>query len=114
MTEAPAAPPECLQPIPGLPGYALSPAYNVYRNGRRMKMQKDRNGSPVFSATHPGGHQGSVRLVRVVGRMFHPDFREELAPIFLDSNKWNLSADNVKWVSRAAVTRPPFSKTPRP
>lgn len=98
--------------IPDFPGYKISDT-GVLTHGRRiLKLSASANGSPVVQLRQRGVPT-TLRIARLVGAAFCPDYQPELRVRFLDGNTANCAAANLTWVSRSLVTGIPYSKTPR-
>jgi hypothetical protein len=96
--------------------YEISNDGQVRSNGWRKipkKIGSDVNGSPTFQI-RCNDDAYNLRVARVVGRAFCPEFHEDLRPVHKDGNRANCAAKNLKWVPRSQVTGIPYSKTPRP
>jgi len=56
----------------------------------------------------------SVRIARLVGAAFCPDFRADLLPKHINGDKTDCRAKNLLWVPRREVTGNPYSINPKP
>ena len=54
------------------------------------------------------GNQTSVRISRLVGAAFCPSYRQHLRPFYVDGNKTNCRATNLKWVPMSRLCNPPI------
>lgn len=102
MTETPD---EQWKPIPSLSGYEASNQGRVRKGEQICRTYLDRSGGVV--ATINVNHTRSCRIARAVGEAFCPDFKPHLRPKFIDGDKTNCRASNLKWVSIREVSVAP-------
>jgi hypothetical protein len=109
---------ELWKPIPKLPYREVS---NKGRVRKIMALKKplfysytkDSNGHLIIQI-RSNGVPNNLRVSRLVGEAFCEDYNPELRPRFVDGDKTNCHADNLKWVTVSEITCPPYSKNPRP
>ena len=103
--------------IPGFKWHEVS-SHGRVRKQRALynpflyKLVADRNGHQCIQLSHDGVPE-RFRVSRLVGQAFCPDFSPELRPVYLDGDKTNCRADNLKWVSVSEVTSVPYSRNPK-
>lgn len=98
-------------PIKGFPGYEVAPMGAIRRNGVLLRTFMVSNGLSLTLSTND--EKTTVRLARIVGAAFCHDFHPSLVPVYLDGDRTNCRARNLKWVSRSEITGNPYSKNPR-
>lgn len=104
------------KPVPGFAGrYEVSDAGQVRRvsTGRILKPQKPSSGTGHMLFFSVRDEKTTVRLARLVGAAFCPDFAPEKVPVFRNGNTNDYRAKNLRWVPRSVVSKPPYSKNPR-
>ena len=63
---------------------------------------------------YTNGTPHTLRVARLVGKEFCHDFAPSRRPVYLDGDKSNCAASNLKWVPQKEITGLPFSKNPKP
>lgn len=100
-------------PVDSLPGVEISNT-GILRKGRIVyRLYKDCMGA-LICAVRVAGIPNNVRIARLVGEAFCPDFEPSLRPIHRDGDRSNCHACNLRWVPQSMVTGVPYSKSPRP
>jgi len=56
------------------------------------------------------GDQTTASVSRLVGAAFCPDFREWLRPLYLDGDKRNCAASNLRWVTASEIAFRPIGE----
>ena len=103
------------KPIPGFEAYEVSDQGQIRRvaTGRVLKRQRPSSGAGHMVFVSVGDVKSTLRVARVVGAAFCPDFAEDLYPVFRNGNTNDYRAKNLKWVRRAEVTGVPYSVNPK-
>ncbi len=106
---------ETWKPVPGFVPYEVSDLGNIRRGptGRNLKRQKSACGIGHMLTVSIKGEKTTLRVARIVGAAFCPDFDPELVPTFRNGNTNDYRAKNLKWVSRSEVTGVPYSVNPK-
>jgi len=106
---------ETWKPIPGFAPYEVSDLGNIRRgpSGRILKRQKSACGIGHMLTVSIKGEKTTLRVARIVGAAFCPDFDTEKVPAFRNGNTNDYRAKNLKWVPRSEVTGVPYSVNPR-
>lgn len=106
---------ETWKPVPGFAPYEVSDLGNIRRGptGRNLKRQKSACGIGHMLTVSIKGEKTTVRVARIVGAAFCPDFREDLYPVFRNGNTNDYRAKNLRWVPRSVVSKNPYSKNPK-
>lgn len=76
------------------------------------KLVPDMTGHLTFQFTHKGMPH-KMRVARLVGDAFCPDFSPERRAVYLDGDRSNCRADNLKWTSVSEITAHPYSRNPK-
>lgn len=103
------------KPIPGFEAYEVSDQGRIRRvaTGRVLKHQKAACGLGHMVTVSVRDEKTTLRVARVVGAAFCPDFAEDRYPVYRNGNTNDYRAKNLKWVPRAEVTGVPYSVNPR-
>lgn len=102
--------------IPGFMGkYEVSDAGQIRRvgTGRVLKAYPSASGLGHALSLSVNDEKTTVRVARIVGAAFCPDFREDLYPVFRNGNTNDYRAKNLRWVPRSVVSKNPYSKNPK-
>jgi hypothetical protein len=103
--------------IPGFKWHEVSNhgRVRVRYNGRKPEPRKTYQAANGHRAVcfYIKGVPYVYRVSRLVGELFCGDYQSSLYPLFLDGNPSNCRADNLKWVPRSIVSKPPYSKALR-
>lgn len=85
------------EPYPEAPRYHISNKGRVINTdtGRMMAINENNSGLLMFKATKNGA-QHAVLLHRNVARLFLPDYQERTTVEFIDGDKKNCAADNLR------------------
>ena len=93
------------------PDYEVSNLGQVRKGERIMKSFQTKKGDIILSLWDKKlGFAENVRVSRLVGRAFNPKFKPHLRAKFIDGDKGNCSASNLKWMSVAEVTTIPYGE----
>ena len=103
-----------LHQIPTIPGYRVNRVGVVIGpKGKPVRHCRDSDGRIVINVSN-AKYRGTVSLVRIMGEVFSKDYRADLLARHKDGDKSNVSLTNIEWVARNLVSRPPYTKNPRP
>jgi hypothetical protein len=104
--------------------WATIAAFPDYQVSDRGRIRRASDGFIYRLTTAPQGYRTltltikrcpqTLRIARIVGAAFCPDYHRSLFPVYLDGQKANCAASNLKWVPRSAVTGSPYSVNSRP
>ena len=90
---------EDAKPIPGYPGYAITPAAKVYYQNRLLSTLKSRNRCDRVKLRNEQGKQVRVAVAKLIALVFIPNPHQHPKIIFKDRDCNNCSVDNIQWVS---------------
>lgn len=102
------------KPVIGFEAYEVSNTGRVRRadNKRPIQRQKSHSRGHMIQLSS-GGVRSTLRLARIVGATFCPDYREDRYPLFRNGDSSDYRARNLKWVPRSEIAGAPYSKNPR-
>lgn len=101
-------------PIPGFPGYHLTPRGEVYSNCRQRFLKPALTRECYYSLILTGAEGAKKRLClpQVVGEMFVPNPDRLRFAIPRDGNPHHFHADNLIWANSFSPPNPPASVAP--
>lgn len=99
-------------PIDGHPGYKVSSDGRILgKHGRTLRTSYV-SGGLMFTVKR-NGEDTTLRVARVVGKAFCPDYSPFLVPSYANGDRMDCRAKNLKWVPRGQITGVPYSMNPR-
>lgn len=99
-----------LKPIPGFPGYEISPTGEVFSriSNKLLSTKNISSGYPYLTLRIGEGKRTNVPLHRLLALTFLPNEKNLPEVNHIDGNKLNYSLDNLEWVSTVSNIRHAF------
>jgi hypothetical protein len=87
-----------------LPGYYLSGCGRLFRGLHEVATRRDERGCRVATA-FVRDVPGTVRIARLVGECFCPEFKPELRARYRNGDGMDCRKENLEWVSRSTIAK---------
>ena len=99
-----------LKPIPGFPGYEISPSGEVFSriSNKLLSTKNISSGYPYLTLRIGDKKRTNVPLHRLLALTFLPNEKNLPEVNHIDGNKLNYSLDNLEWVSTVSNVRHAF------
>lgn len=102
-----------MKPSPSFPGYYVSrDGVITNRRGRVLRQFADSYGNLKVTVDCPD-YKGSATVARMVGEVYCRTFLKKLRACYVDGDRANCHADNLRWVPVSKVSKAPFTKNPK-
>lgn len=98
--------------IPGHKGYYVSPEGRV-KNSRGLVLTPTLVSGGLSYTLYDRNTKTSVRLSRLVGEAFCGDYGNHKYPLYVNGDRFDCRASNIKWVPRSKVCAHPYSVNPK-